>query len=105
METRPSQRRRRRRMSWRDGPRHAAELSRSIEPSDLDELKLPNGFRFDFIAKWDEDLGSKGPLGAEKFGFNNDFLAYFPINALGTGAPNSDEGCSGSTMSIPTRCS
>lgn len=63
-----------------------------IEPSDLDELKAPNGFRVDYIAKWDEDLGSKGPLGAEKFGFNCDFLAYFPINSLSGGPPNSDEG-------------
>jgi secreted PhoX family phosphatase len=63
-----------------------------IESSSLDELKVPNGFRVDFIAKWDEDLGSKGPQGAEKFGYNNDFLAYFPINALTGGAPNCDEG-------------
>jgi uncharacterized protein len=54
-------------------------------------LILPDGFQFDILAARDDPLGSTGPLGAERFGFNNDFLAYFPIDAL-TGGSNSDEG-------------
>lgn len=62
-----------------------------IAPSAEDRLVLPDGYRADLICKWDEPLGSKGPHGAERFGFNNDFLAYFPIDALEGGKSN-DEG-------------
>jgi secreted PhoX family phosphatase len=45
------------------------ELSRvSLE----DRLLLPKGFRADVLAAWGE------PLAGGRFGFNNDFLAFFP---------------------------
>jgi len=57
-----------------------------------DDLLLPPGFRYDIVCAWGDDLGSKGPDGgAEAFGFNNDFTAYFPIDAL-RGGKNSGEG-------------
>lgn len=63
-----------------------------IGPSKEDELILPEGYKQDLIIKWGEDLGSKSKDGkAEAFGFNNDFLAYFPIDAL-KGGDNNCEG-------------
>jgi secreted PhoX family phosphatase len=63
-----------------------------IAASDRDELLLPSGFRYDVICSWGQDLGSKDPQGRpETFGFNNDFTAYFPIDAL-KGGKNSGEG-------------
>ena len=63
-----------------------------IEPSSRDELVLPAGFRADVVVRWGDALGSKAPDGtAELFGFNNDFVAYFPIDAL-TGGANAAEG-------------
>src|SRR5262249_16644402 len=60
--------------------------------SDTDDLLLPSGFRYDIICAWGDDLGSKDPDGQpETFGFNNDFTAYFPIDAL-KGGKNSGEG-------------
>ncbi len=63
-----------------------------ITPSSKDELLLPPGFRYDLVCSWDEPLGSKDPDGKpERFGFNNDFTCYFPIDAL-TGGKSSEEG-------------
>jgi secreted PhoX family phosphatase len=63
-----------------------------IGPSRADELIVPKGFRVDRIMSWGDDLGSVAPDGTpEKFGFNNDFIAYFPIDAL-QGGSNSTEG-------------
>lgn len=63
-----------------------------IAPSAADELKLPGGFKADVVVRWDDPLGSKAPDGsAERFGFNNDFVAYFPIDAL-AGGKSCDEG-------------
>ncbi|MCX7701236.1 MAG: DUF839 domain-containing protein [Gemmataceae bacterium] len=63
-----------------------------IGPSLADELIVPHGFQVDLIMKWGDDLGSRDPDGQpEKFGFNNDFIAYFPIDAL-QGGTNAAEG-------------
>lgn len=53
-----------------------------IAASSKDELLLPKGFRFDVLASYGDALGSTGPNGPELFGYDNDFLAYFPIDAL-----------------------
>jgi len=63
-----------------------------IAASSADELVVPTGFRADVVVGWDHPLGSKAPDGsAERFGFNNDFIAYFPIDAL-RGGRSSTEG-------------
>src|SRR5687768_16625944 len=62
-----------------------------IAPSPADLLILPDGFRCDILCRWGDELGSAGPNGPERFGFNNDFVAYFPIDAL-QGGKNSREG-------------
>lgn len=63
-----------------------------IAPSMADELIVPQGFQVNRIMTWGDDLGSRSPDGkSEKFGFNNDFIAYFPIDAL-KGGSNSTEG-------------
>src|SRR5262245_51453804 len=63
-----------------------------IRPSSADQLVLPNGYQARVLCRWDDPLGSAHPkFGKEKFGFNCDFLAYFPIDAL-KGGTNSNEG-------------
>lgn len=62
-----------------------------IDHSSADRLILPDGFRADRVITYDDPLGSTGPAGAEKFGFNCDFNCYCPIDAL-TGGRNSAEG-------------
>ncbi len=52
-----------------------------ITPSDADQLIIPEGFTSQVVIGWGDRLGSRGPLGPEHFGFNNDFIAYFPIDA------------------------
>jgi secreted PhoX family phosphatase len=65
----------------RKGP--APDFFKPIEASSKDELLLPSGYRYDLICSWQDALGSKSPDGQpEFFGFNNDFLAYIPIDAL-----------------------
>jgi secreted PhoX family phosphatase len=58
-----------------------------IEATDADELVLPAGFRYDIIRRWGEPVTS----GGRKFGYNNDYVAYFPIDAL-EGGINSRDG-------------
>jgi secreted PhoX family phosphatase len=63
-----------------------------IAPSTRDELLLPADYRYDIVCAWGDALGSRGPDGKpEAFGFNNDFVAYFPIDAL-NGGRNQHEG-------------
>ena len=57
-----------------------------IEPTDADELVLPEGFKFDIIRRWGEPVTADGD-----FGYNNDYVAYFPIDALQDGT-NSEDG-------------
>lgn len=58
-----------------------------IEATDADELVLPEGFRYDIIRRWGDPVTSDG----REFGFNNDYVAYFPIDAL-EGGLNSRDG-------------
>ncbi len=55
---------------------------KSVEPSGADRLILPAGYRYDLVASYGDPLGTSGPMGPETFGYDNDFLAYFPMNAL-----------------------
>jgi len=57
-----------------------------IEPTDADELVLPEGFKFDIIRRWGEPVTADA-----NFGYNNDYVAYFPIDALQDGT-NSEDG-------------
>ncbi|MGV3724436.1 MAG: PhoX family protein [Actinomycetota bacterium] len=61
-----------------------------IASSAEDALRLPEGFRYDLLCTWNEPLGSNGPLGVERFGYNNDFLAFLPIDALSGGRSSAD---------------
>ncbi len=57
-----------------------------IEPTDADDVTLPEGFKYDLIRS------SEDPLTDDKmYGDHNDFIAYFPVDAL-DGGDNSDDG-------------
>jgi uncharacterized protein len=47
----------------------------SMGPVMKDDLVLVPGLQYEILLKWDDVLNSKG----ERFGFNNDFLQFFPI--------------------------
>jgi secreted PhoX family phosphatase len=68
----------------------AAQASRlsftPIEPTGDDEVVLPRGFKYDVVRKW----GDRVTADAD-YGYNNDFVAYFPIDAL-DGGQNSQDG-------------
>ncbi len=73
---------------YEDTSAEISELSFTpIEPTDADELVLPEGFKYDIIRRWGEPVTSDG----REFGFNNDYVAYFPIDALENGT-NSEDG-------------
>jgi secreted PhoX family phosphatase len=59
---------------------------RPIEASDADELVLPEGYRYDIVRKWGDEVAPGAP-----YGYNNDYVAYFPIDAL-DGGENSEDG-------------
>jgi uncharacterized protein len=40
----------------------------------FDDLSLPDGFTYDLVASYRDRIG-----GGETFGYNNDFIAYFPL--------------------------
>jgi secreted PhoX family phosphatase len=46
---------------------------------------LPQGFKYDVVRKWGDQVTSDAP-----YGYNNDFIAYFPIDALGGGKSSTD---------------
>jgi secreted PhoX family phosphatase len=70
----------------------APAFFRPIGASTKDDLILPPGFRYQLVCAWGDRLGSTDPQGRpEVFGFNNDFIAYFPIDAL-SGGTNQREG-------------
>jgi hypothetical protein len=62
-----------------------------IRPSSADCLILPSGFRYDVVGAWGDKLGTRGPYGEERFGFDCDFNAFFPLDSL-AGGKNSREG-------------
>lgn len=47
-----------------------------IEPSSKDDLVLPNGYQYNVVAAYGDQINQQG----DTFGFNNDFTLYFPIN-------------------------
>ena len=59
---------------------------KAIEPSDKDDLVLPEGFRYEIIRSSGDPLG-----GGLTYGDHNDFVAYFPIDTL-EGGDNSEDG-------------
>ncbi len=56
-----------------------------IEPTDEDDLILPEGFRYDVVRKWGDQITEDAP-----YGYNNDYVAYFPIDALEGGQSSQD---------------
>ena len=40
----------------------------------VDDVSLPDGFTYDVVASYRDPIG-----GGESFGYNNDFIAYFPL--------------------------
>jgi secreted PhoX family phosphatase len=51
-----------------------------IQPSKEDKLVLPQGYRYDVVAAFDDVINKAG----EKFGQGADYNAYFPINGSST---------------------
>ncbi|WHY35056.1 DUF839 domain-containing protein [Cytobacillus firmus] len=47
-----------------------------IDPTDKDDLVLPRGYKYDVVAAYGDVINKKG----DTFGFNNDFILYFPID-------------------------
>src|ERR671917_152351 len=58
---------------------------KAIEPSDKDDLVLPEGFSYEIIRSSGDPLG-----GGLTYGDHNDFVAYFPIDALDGGDDSED---------------
>lgn len=67
------------------------KLFKPIGPFTEDALHVPAGFKAERLLSFGDLLGSTGPQGPEAFGSDNDFLAYFPIDAL-SGGKNGREG-------------
>jgi secreted PhoX family phosphatase len=57
----------------------------AIEPTDKDDLVLPEGFGYEIIRSAGDPLG-----GDLTYGDHNDFVAYFPIDALKGGNDSED---------------
>lgn len=57
-----------------------------IEPSSDDKFILPEGFNYKIIRMWGDKIND-----TEYFGYNNDFVAFLPIDFLKSGK-NSDDG-------------
>ncbi|RZA07273.1 MAG: DUF839 domain-containing protein, partial [Proteobacteria bacterium] len=47
----------------------------ALKPSAEDKLRLSPGLSYEVVAAWGDELRPGGP----RFGFNNDFIAYFPL--------------------------
>lgn len=69
------------------GPRGARAALRNrrlpftaLSPSTADTLRLADGFRSQILITWGDVLNDKG----DAFGFDNDYIAFFPSNAEGT---------------------
>ena len=46
-----------------------------IDPISTDDIELANGLTHKILIKWDDRISAK-----EKFGFNNDFICFLPLN-------------------------
>lgn len=49
----------------------------AIAPSSEDAFQVPPGFRAQVLISWDDTFRGRG--GTLRYGYNNDFLAYFPL--------------------------
>ena len=49
---------------------------RPVAPGTDDEVVLAEGLEYEILVSWGEPINSKG----ERFGFNNDYTAFFPID-------------------------
>src|SRR5262245_55179049 len=58
----------------------APDWFKPIRASAEDRLIVPHGYHADLVCAWGDALGSSGPHGAESFGYDADFTAYFPID-------------------------
>jgi secreted PhoX family phosphatase len=56
-----------------------------LEPSDADDVVLPEGFKYDIIRKSGDPMGD-----GMVYGDHNDFVAYFPIDTLEGGDDSAD---------------
>jgi uncharacterized protein len=61
------------------GPRNRFSDFTAIAASSEDALQVPPGFRADVLISWG-DIFRDGERRSLRYGFNNDFLAYFPLN-------------------------
>jgi secreted PhoX family phosphatase len=57
-----------------------------IQPSDADELRLPEGYKFDIVRKSGDPMGD-----GMVYGDHNDYVTYFPVDTL-EGGDNSEDG-------------
>lgn len=57
-----------------------------IMPSDADSVIVPEGFNYKIIRMWGDKISAN-----EDYGYNNDFVAYMPID-FHSGGNNSDDG-------------
>ncbi|HKH12977.1 MAG TPA: alkaline phosphatase PhoX [Rubrobacter sp.] len=67
------------------GGQKAAASFGPIQPSDEDDIKLPDGFRYDIVRSSGDPLG-----GGMVYGDHNDYVAYFPVDALDGGEDSED---------------
>jgi hypothetical protein len=56
-----------------------------IRPTTADDLVLPRGFRYDVLRIYGDEVARGAP-----FGYNADFIGYFPIDGLEGGSSSSD---------------
>ena len=66
----------------------AAQLQppfRSIRPTTADDLVLPQGYRYNVVRIYGDEIAPGLP-----FGYNADFIGYFPIDGLEGGRSSSD---------------
>ncbi|WP_210494098.1 alkaline phosphatase PhoX [Patulibacter sp. SYSU D01012] len=51
---------------------------RAIAPSSADQVQVPEGFRADVLIRWNDEFASTDGT-VHRYGFNNDFMAYLPL--------------------------
>ncbi|MYH68857.1 MAG: DUF839 domain-containing protein, partial [Gammaproteobacteria bacterium] len=57
------------------GPRNASGIA-GIAPATDDEVILADGLEYELLVSWGDLINSRG----DRFGFNNDYTAFFPID-------------------------